>query len=73
MKYFILLLLTSCGVNGSSNSTHKVQVEGSAEIEHRIVIDFEVCDDLQPADKAVCIDKVLEAIKGLSKQSGGAE
>lgn len=70
MKYLILMLLTSCGVNGSSNSTHKLEVSGNAEIEHRIVIDFEVCDDLPDQDKAECIDKVLEALKALQ---GGAK
>ena len=65
MKYLALLLLTSCGVNGSGDTVHEVRVSGNAEIEHRIVIDFEVCDDLPEYDKAACIDKVLEALKAL--------
>lgn len=73
MKLLALLLLTSCGVNGSSNTTYKVQVEGQAEIDHKIIVDFAICNDLKPDDKAVCVDKLLEVLKGLTptKPAGG--
>ncbi len=70
MKYLALLLLTSCGVNGSSNSVHEVKVSGSAEIEQRIVIDFEVCNDLDKDARAKCIDDLIQVLATLNKGGG---
>lgn len=58
MKYLLLLLLAGCG------GTYKVKTSGSSTVEHKITIDFSVCDQLpEENDRVECIKVLLEILR----------
>lgn len=68
MKFLILgILLAGCG------GTIKVKNSGSSTVEHKIIIDFTVCDQFpKEEDRIECIKALLEILRQVrEKESSG--
>lgn len=60
IMFIFAIAILGCGqkISVSGGTTHRV--EGTATI--KLAVDFSICDSLPEADKADCIEKLLEIL-----------